>query len=150
MSSPITLGRAALPALRSGLYIHLEEVDGELEPALWSTEHTLEEHPWSIFCRMRAIGDLLDKVGWAERDAPEGVPRNDKPVQIATQGEAAIVIAALAAKLDVALDNAADPQRTDHAAILAAQRAASAVRRILTGTEAAALASGLLPAEPTS
>lgn len=149
MSSPITLGRAALPALRSGLYIQLEEVDGELEPALWSTKHTLEQHPWSIFCRMRAIGSLLDKVGWAERGAPKGVPHNDKPVQITNPDEAIIVIAALTAKLDIALDNAADPVRTDHATILAAQRTASTIRRILTGTQAAASATGLLPSEPT-
>jgi hypothetical protein len=144
MSSSITLKGTALELLRSGLYLKLDQVDGELEPAMWDTKHTLEAHPWSIFQRMRAIGDLLDKVGWAERGAPAGVPRNNGPVQITTPEEAAIAIEALTERLEVAQDNAADPVRTDAAGILAAEQAAARVERVLTNTEAAAVAAGLL------
>lgn len=145
MSSSITIEGAALELLRSGLYIKLDQADGELEPAMWNTKHTtLEGHPWSIFQRMRAVGDLLDKVGWAERGAPAGVPRNSEPVRITTPEEATIAIEALTEWLEVARDNAADSARTDAAEILAAERAAARGERILTNTEAAALAAGLL------
>lgn len=144
MSSSITLKGTALELLRSGLYLKLDQVGGEMEPAMWETKHTLEGHPWSIFQRMRAVGDLLDKVGWAERGAPAGVPRNDGPVQITTPEEATIAMEALTERLEVAQDNAADSVRTDATEILAAERAAARVERIVTDTEAAAVAAGLL------
>lgn len=147
MSSSITLKGEALELLRSGLYLTFDQVGGELEPTIWETKHTLEGHPWSIFQRMCAIGDLLDKVGWAEAGAPAGVPSNSGPVQIATPEEATIAIEALTAQLEVAQDNAADPVRTDAAEILAAKRAAARVKRILVHTKAAAVAAGLL--DPT-
>lgn len=138
MPSPITIGVAALPALRSGLYLKLNEVDDALDESLMDSTPSLEDHPWSVVMRIRAVADLLDKVGWAEPGAPAGVPTNDEPIQIESAGEAQLLIDALRLQIEDQETQAEDIQTTGrHDAILAAQQRIRSTQRILAGRQAA-------------
>lgn len=143
--SPILLGVATLPALRSGLYSTLADANDALGNALFMRPRTLAAHPWSAYKPLRAIADMLDRTGWAEAGDPPGVPSNADAIQIATPAEAKLAIDALTTELETKRYQATDLDGTDdHAKLLAAQQNIGRIQRLLAGLEAAATAAGLI------